>query len=44
MSSVLLTLDEVNAMNPAPAKRQLALEKASAKITETSSTIANSWY
>jgi DNA excision repair protein ERCC-2 len=41
LQSVLLTLDEVNAMNPAPARTTTSAGQGGAMITETSSTTAN---
>ncbi len=40
LQSVLLTLDEVNAMNPAPAQTTTSAGQGGAMITETSSTTA----
>jgi DNA excision repair protein ERCC-2 len=40
LQSVLLTLDEVNAMNPAPAPTTISAGQGGAMITETSSTTA----
>jgi DNA excision repair protein ERCC-2 len=40
LQSVLLTLDEVNAMNPAPAQTTISAGQGGAMITETSSTTA----
>jgi hypothetical protein len=40
LQSVLLTLDEVNAMNPAPAQTTTSAGQGGAMITETSNTTA----